>query len=541
VNFATSGNSRTTGNAFADALLGNFRTYREAQLDPYGYFRFWQLEAFVTDAWRIRRNLSIEVGLRYQMHIPTMTLGNNSTSFDPSRYDPAQAVTVTTSGTIVPGTGNRYNGLVRPGEVPSDQVENVPNANNPAVQSIPFAENRGYYPTRHLLAPRFSFAWSPGESGKTAVRGGIGLFYDRMEGNYYFSLPNNPPFSASSEYQNGNLANPGGGTVAALAPWGTIESLDPGLEIPRTWNYSVGVQRELPWWGLFGEVAYVGATGQNLGRRPDINAPSFEDLGANAAGPKYNTNYLRPYKGYSTINMRLNDARSRYNALQVFLSKRRGDLQFTLNYTYSAARDNSSSNTDGVDTGVEFTNVDYNWGPSNEDRPHIFVATWSYRLPFFKGDRGFLGQALGGWQVSGITRYQSGQPMTVTGTTSIGSRRADYLGGDPYVPESERFDPTTGAVKWLNPAAFAIAPEDRLGNSGRNQFRGPSYTVWDLSIRKQFRIKNDVRLMIQADLFNAFNQVCFRNPSSNLSSSGFGLITAAAPPRNVQLGARLMF
>jgi hypothetical protein len=235
--------------------------------------------------------------------------------------------------------------------------------------------------------------------------------------------------------------------------------------------------------------------------------------------------------------MRLTDADQSYHALQVFLSKRRGDLNFTLNYTLGRSYDNGSGNGDNPE---DYLNKDYNWGPSDYDRTHIFVGTWSYRLPFFKNDRGVLGQVLGGWELSGITRYQTGAPLTITGNTSIGGRRADYVGGDPY--NDERINPTTGAVQWLNPAAFASAPEGRRGNSERGQFRGPSYHIWDISLRKQFGITDDVKLQIQADFFNAFNMVNWGNPATNLSGSGFGNITAiTGQPRNIQLGARVIF
>ncbi len=537
VNFSPTGNPNSTGNAFADALLGNFRSYSEAQLDPVGYFRFKQFEAFVTDDWKVGRNLSVEVGLRYGYHIPTYTAGNNLTGFDPTKYNPAQAVRLNTNGTVVPNSGNRFNGLVRPGDVPANQVANVPNAGSPFVLALPLAPNRGLYNTQHLFMPRFSFAWTPDGSGRTAVRGGVGLSYDRPEGNLYFSLPNNPPFADSSSFENGNLSNPGGGTAAALAPFGQVDSIDPDLSIPRSWNWSLSGQRELGFWGMFAELAYVGAKGQNLLRQPDINQASFAELEANARGARLPVNYLRPYKGYSSIRQRISDASSSYKSMQAYLAKRTGDLKFTLNYTLSKSTDNASGNGDNPE---DYQNKDYNFGPSDFDRTHIFVATWSYALPILKNNKGPLGKALGGWEISGIGRYQTGAPLTVTADTSIGNRRADLVEGqNPYL--SERINPTTGAVQWLNPAAFVASPEGRRGNFARGQFRGPVYSVLDLSLRKMFAIKGDVRLQFQADLFNVTDRVNWGNPSTNRSGAGFGVITTTQPPRNIQLGARLMF
>ena len=127
----------------------------------------------------------------------------------------------------------------------------------------------------------------------------------------------------------------------------------------------------------------------------------------------------------------------------------------------------------------------------------------------------------------------------MTGNTAIGGRRADYLGGDIYL--AERINPTTGVAQWIDPAAFAAAPEGRAGDSTRGQVRGPSYYVWDVSLRKQFTLAGDVRLQVQADFFNAFNQVNWGNPALNRSVAGFGTVTSANPARNIQLGARIMF
>jgi hypothetical protein len=544
--FATPGNSQTTGNAFADALLGSFRRYTEFAYDPMGFFRFWQGEAFVTDAWRLSRNLSIEAGVRYTWHQPIYTQANNMASFDPTRYDPTRAMVVNRNGTLVPGSGDRYNGIVRAGQgVPESELFRVPNGDDPEVLAVPAGVPRGFYPDRHLFAPRFSFAWTPTGKAEMAVRGGFGLFYDRPEGNLLFGgggngPVNTPPYVQSAQFENGDLSAPGGGAVPALAPHGAIASVDPDLEVPRVWNWSISVQRELPA-GLFGEVGYVGSRGQNLLWQPDINAPSFADQAANAALPaaqRANTNFLRPYKGYSSILMVRSEAESSYHALQLFLSKRRGDFRWTASYTLSRSYDHSNSNGTNPE---DYPNLDYNWGLSDFDRTHIVVGTWTWRLPFFKNEQG-VGRVLGGWEISGIGRFQSGAPLTVTATTAIGGRRADLV-GDPYVPESQRLDPQTGAFQYLDPDAFGPAPEGRRGNTRRGQFRGPGLTVFDVSLRKQFAVRGDLRLQVQADFFNILNQtqLRFSEQSLNRSGGGFGQLNQAAPPRNVQLGVRLQF
>jgi Carboxypeptidase regulatory-like domain len=546
LDFNPSGNTNSTGHAFADALLGNFRTYSEFAYDPMGFFRFWQAEGFVSDNWRVSRNLSIEAGVRYTWHQPIYTQANNMASFDPARYDPARAMVVNRNGTLVPGSGDRYNGMVRAGEgVPQDELFRVPNGDDADVLAVPAGAPRGFYPNRHLLAPRFSFAWTPTGRGEMAVRGGVGLFYDRPEGNLLFGgggngPVNSPPYVLSSQYENGNLSAPGGGRVPALGPLGNVASIDPDLQVPRVWNWSVSVQRELPW-GLFGEIGYVGSKGQNLLWQPDINQPSYADIGANAALPaaqRANTNFLRPYKGYSQILMVRSEAASSYHAMQIFLSKRRGRARWTASYTLSRSYDHA--NTNGTNS-FDYPDLEAAWGPSDFDRTHIVVGTWTWQLPFFKEEMG-IGRVLGGWEISGIGRFQSGAPLTVTASTSIGTRRADLV-GDPYLPEAQRTPLASGAVPYLNPDSFVAAPEGRLGNAARGALRWPSLTVFDVALRKQFAVKGNTRIQVQADFFNILNQTQLRFSSQSLSRSGagFGQLNQAAPPRNVQLGVRLTF
>jgi len=538
VSFSTGGNANTTNNAFADALLGNFRTYNEAEDDPIGFFRFTQLEAFVTDNWKVLRRLSLELGLRYQYGLPIYTQANNIVAFDLRRFDPAKAVTVRSDGTIdTTKGGDRFNGLVRAGDgVPAGELGRVPKGNSPEVLSVPAGIPRGIYDPAHLFAPRFGFAYAPFNDSKTAVRGGFGIFFDRPEGNLIFSAVNIPPYAISAQFENGNLARPSGGRPAALAPFSSIDAIDRNLHIPYSMNFSLSVQRELPW-GIFGEVAYVGNQGRRLLRQPDINQPSFQALAANQALPsaqRASTNSLRPYKGFAEIRQRLSDSNSNYNALQVYVTKRKGDLRLTQSYTWSKALTDASSNTENPEDPF---NRSFNYGPASFDRRHIFVTTYTYTIPFFRRWKGVRGAALSGWEVSGITRLQTGPYLTVVSNSNIpNTRRAEYLGGEVSLPADER-----GIDRWFNTAAFGRPPDDRRGSSGVGAVEGPGRHLWDLSARKRFAFAERFRLQFQVDFFNAFNQLNFNNPSVNASSNDFGTITSVAPGRNLQLGLKLTF
>ncbi len=217
--FSTSGNTKTTGSALADAFLGNFRSYTETSADPVGHFRFTSFEGYASDSWKLNRKLSVEYGVRWQRNLPTYVTANNMTNFDLYTYDPAKAVTMNTNGTIVPGTGNRFNGLVVPGDgIPSDEQGRISGVDPVAAAVIPKGAPRGFYEPQLLWAPRFSFAYSP--NPKTAIRGGFGMFFDKPEGNLIFSQVNIAPWLQNVNLENGNLSNPSGGTAAALTPFG---------------------------------------------------------------------------------------------------------------------------------------------------------------------------------------------------------------------------------------------------------------------------------------------------------------------------------
>jgi len=533
LSFNASGNPNTTGYALADALLGNFRTYSEGADDPLGFFRFTQYGAYLSDTWRIRRNLSLEMGGRYELANPTYSQQNNLVNFDPALYDPRLAATVLRNGALVAGSGNRYTGLIRAGDgIPEDQGGRV-TLDERAAPLIPTGAPRGLYRNHHLLMPRFSAAYSLTES--TVLRGGVGLFYDKPEGNVIFSQVNLQPFLPSVSVENGNVADPLGGRPAAATVLGGINAIDPHLKVPKQWNFSVSLQRELRW-GHFAEVSYVGNRGRDLLWQPEINAPSFEDQVANNLLPtaeRANTNFMRPYKGYSSIRQRRSDAFTDYNSLQLYVNKRRGDLVYSVSYTLSKAFGNASGNGDNPEDAFNF---EFNTGPTSYDRRHVLVTTWTYRVPFLRNRRTLLASILGGWEVSGKTRWQSGEFLTPVGNTSIGNRRTDYLGGEIRLGRDDRT-----IDRWFNTDVFAAAPDTRRGTAGVRIIEGPHRTTEDLSLRKNFRFTRSMRLQVRGDFFNVLNRVNLSNPNVTVTSGSFGRIGDSRPARQTQLSLRLSF
>jgi hypothetical protein len=170
------------------------------------------------------------------------------------------------------------------------------------------------------------------------------------------------------------------------------------------------------------------------------------------------------------------------------------------------------------------------------DVRHTFVSTMVWDLPALRGRSRLLREPFGGWQLSSIIHLQSGFYYTVTGSTLIGTRVADYIGGPAVLPNA-------GANGWINPAAFAAAPQGRWGLAGAGDVEGPGMQIYDLSVTRFFDIRPDgkMTLRFRADFMNAFNNVNFQSPATTVTSSGFGTISAAYPPRNIQLGLKLAF
>jgi hypothetical protein len=320
-----------------------------------------------------------------------------------------------------------------------------------------------------------------------------------------------------------------------------VTAIDPHLTLARTTSYSLGVQREMPW-GVLLEVSYVGNEQRHILRQPDINLPTFAQLQANAALPTpLALNRLRPFTGYTSIRMYLSDSTANYNGLQVYATKRKGDFMGTVSYTWSKTLTDSSSLTANPDN---WRDRRYNYGVADFDRRHVVAATYVYASPLFRRRGGFVGTALGGWEFSGITRAQSGPPITILANSSLGGttvngRRANRVAG-------VSLDPTTPG-QWFNPAAFANPSTISPGTSGVGAFTGPYIFVTDLSLRKTFKLpRENMGLTFQSDFFNIFNRANYSlgslgNATLTVGSGNFGSFGSASNPRNVQFGLRFNF
>ena len=531
--FNPSGNPNSTGNALADALLGRFRTYSEASADPLGFFRFSQYEAFAQDSYKVSSRLSLELGLRWQYAVPLYTQANNMSNFVPELYNPATAVTVNRLGVIVPNSGDRYNGLITAGAgVPADETGRVPGFGSAVFNQIPSGAPRGLYSVENNFGPRLGFAYQAG--AKTVLRGGYGIFYNRPQGNLTFSQVNLPPFLQISQFENGNIENPGGAT-GVLAPFSDISAITPNLRNSYAEQFSFSIQQQLPL-DIFLETSYVGNLGRALLRQPDINYPDFDLLNRNAALPSSQraaVNTLRPYQGYSSITQYRSDSTSNYHALQVYASKRTGAVQATASYTWSKSLADSSAEGD---TQENFRDRHYSYGPTSFDRRHVFVGTFVWALPTLQGRNGIVRAIAGGWQANGIIRLQSGSYATISGNTAIGNRRADYVGGDVLAPKGQR-----DINNWINADAFSVASLGAYGTSGVGIVQLPGLQTYDLSAVKNFALRERLRLRFQADFFNAFNVANFFGLGTNVSNNGFGTLSSAYPGRNLQLSLKLSF
>jgi hypothetical protein len=527
--------SDTTGNALADALLGNFYSYTEASGFQQGWYRFSQVEPYVQDDWKVSKRLTLNLGLRYAYMQPQYSALNNTSAFLPQYYNPAEAPTINPStGEIVPGTGNPYNGLVLGGSgFPSTAKGRLPQYNEPAVTALFHNLPLGTaYTDWDTPAPRVGLAYDLTGHGNTVLRGGFGVFYERVEGNFIFSAVDNPPFIEQATVYNASAKNPSGG-VSEDTPSSINNSHYLNYGIPQSFNWSLGIQRLLtPNTRL--DVSYVGSSGDHQSWQQDINQLL---PGTTFAHPGVNVNALRPYPGYADIWQYQTGGNFNYNSLQVQLKKqmRRGILG--LAYTWSKAlTDDNSYSYEPEDSYC----LDCDYGPSSYNREQVFVASYVYPLPFFSSPRNWYQRyVLGGWQLSGVTTIESGLPLNPTiqpDALGLGSGS----GGERPNLVGSAFAGTHG-TQYLNPAAFAAPADGVFGTLGPFALFGPGADNWDAALQKDFPLGERVHLNFRAEFFDFPNHMSHFGVATTVGASNFGQVDSAMDPRTLEFALRLGF
>lgn len=518
-----------TGNR--DGACGSTCTYTEPTIEIASQFRFARYEFYVQDSWKVRPNVTLDLGVRYSLQPPVTDQNDVLTNFSPALFNRANAPRFSSAAatTLLVGSGDFANGIV------------VASKNSP--------HGRGIYATdRNNIMPRVGFSWDRGGEGTMVVRGGFGVYYDQaLVGIFLQNAFVNPPFVANPQVLNAQLSNPGAGTTATtVAPSGLIASSDPFIT-PRTQQWNLGFQRKLYSKGVI-DIGYAGSAGDNLIQPVDINAPLPADV--MATGGVINT--ARPYPGYGTINFRQTTAKARYHGLLVGFrhdAGRKGLLSIA--YTFSRSKTDATNDRDAVDLPQDRTNLAAEYAISRTDRTHVFTANYVYELPFFRDSEGLAKHVFGGWQVSGITQFWSGPPISrvVNGQTN-GSRRGIRV-NQISDPRANLPVDTPGGVYWFNPGAFAPPADGQFGNTGRAIFRLPGVNQWDVTFSKNWYPSKNTRLQFRADLINALNHTQF-DPGSiqntcnvavtvadcSTSTGNFGKLTGTRAPREIQLGVK---
>jgi hypothetical protein len=552
-------NPLDANNAYANALLGNYDTYAEANGRPRGDYHFRNAEFFVQDTWKVNSRLSLDVGLRMYNDPPQYDAKHQLASFSPSLFSAANAPVLLRPAldarrvkvAIDPTTGKTY-----PQALIGSFAPGIGSPSNGMYIGGKDGYPEGLYSLPALaFAPRFGFAYTL--TPRTVIRGGGGVFFDRLQGNPTMDTINNPPTIYTPTQYYGSISDIQTQLASGLlAPSGTVYSLGSTGKIPTTYNYSMSVQRMIRRSSV-AEVSYVGNVSRHQIWRRNINPVP---LGANFAAlhPEFrdptNTanalpaNFERPYQGYGDIFLYEFAGTSSYNSLQASYSERLGKaVTLGASYTFSKVLDQA----DGYGSAVDpfYRPRAWNYGPAGFDRSQVFSARYTWNLPLVPKSVGFrpLHLLTDGWQMSGITHFQSGAPITPGYSLAAG---IDYTGSasastrptvrDPSAPAESRFAP---------PIYVANAPT--LGNVGKGVLRGPGTNNWDISMYKTVNLTERLKGELRAESYNTFNHTQYsgvdgsvkfqdRNSTTNINSL-FLQPTSARPSRRIQLAVRVWF
>lgn len=529
-----------TGNAIADLLLGVPQSAAAAVGDQLAHNYSEMYAFYFQDDWKVSSRLTLNLGVRYEYIAPWREKLNRYTVVDP---DDAlgRLLIAGTAQAYVPGRG-----VVDTGQPPVPKTILRPDRNN--------------------WAPRVGFAYRP--LAKTVLRGGYGIFYDVQEGNEAQFLRPNPPFF----FVQNLVSDPLVPTLqldalfppATAGPTGVIQpfSVDPTARIPYIQQWNFNIEREIAP-NLLIEVGYLGSKGTHLLRRSNFQqGPDI--LVRDPANPTPIRDRVRfPNFSPNLILGTDNGGSSTYHGVFAKVERRfDSGLGFLAAYTFSRTIDDthSSSNFDNTPQNPQ-CRCDFraDKGLSAFHVQQRFILSYTYELPIGKGKPfldygGAAGKLISGWQVNGITAFQSGPPFTINtpgdnanigvGSGSSNNQRpnrvGDPLGGIDQGAPIQRRGVDAGTY-YFNRSAFVMPPLFRLGNLGKNTLIGPGLQNWDFSVFKNTSINEKVNTQFRAEFFNVPNHPNFGVPGRILGTPTFGVITGAGAGRIIQFGLKVLF
>ena len=557
-----------TNLGFANALLGSINTYTESTAKPYAEGRFNQVEMFVQDNWRATSRLTLDVGARFYYLGPTYVADQDVSYFVSDQWASSSAPLLFQA--VCPNNAATCAGNVRQARNPlTGQILNntyidklVPNSGD-FYEGMVIAKQTVYKGEFLMPAPRLGFAWNVFGDGKTSIRGGWGVFYDRYQDDFILSLVEQPPlmdtrttsFTTIPDLQNSQLIQ-SPRAVTAFAPF----------KAPTVYNWSIGVQQALPW-NLIADVAYVGNAGRNQPLTRPINDLPYgtlllpENADPTNGGQPVAINYLRPYRGYGAISVRDWSGYNDYHSIQVAVNRRFSHgLAFGASYTGMKRKALGPANEPRpVDP---FLTEDQNRARNytyNASRPHSLVINYNYELPNVPWNNLFSRMVLDGWQISGISVLQNqnraGFTYAFTGAptndlSGNGGQRRVTLVCNPNLPRSERTFERQFKTECVKPGG---GPNDPyyLGTSTNDEYNPPGYINHDITFFKNFAIGTR-SLQFRAELYNAFNTTQYQDVDTSAvfdfrtgaqTDTNFGRVTNVRPSTNriIQLGLRFRF
>ena len=562
-----------TGNSFASMLLGQVHN-SDQTIAVHPAFHESYYAPWINDEWKVNNRLTLTLGLRWDYQSARTEMNNKYSTFDPN--------------TPNPGAGGLPGAMIFAGSGPGRAGTRT--FEDPGIDNF---------------GPRFGFAYRAGD--KTAIRGGYGIYYSGVSfsqfvgdptigfsSNPFIQTPNNgqsPAFLLDQGFpQNSPLC---GGPCIKFPPFidptiangtGPVAVAKNDLTLPRYQNWSVTVEREITN-NMRVDVSYIGNRGtrlsdhwQRMGLAANMNNPAILALGETtlnspcdstaaptgicAGGvplpyPTFTGNVaqaLRPFPQYQNINWRgVPTGSSLYNALEVVLERRFSQgLQFRLGYTRSHLVNNgaeSAQGDEGINGGVQNPVQTSEWSVSADDTPNVFLVGFNWEVPGAKHFRGIAGALLGGWNLSGILRYESGRPLNIFMNNDLGGflfngqkrpNRAKNTGG--VADRSGNFNPAT--QNYFNKAAWTDPGPLQMGDAPRrdDSVRGfPTYSE-DVNLFKVFPLHERLKMKFESQFGNLFNRTDFCDPDTNFSNGSFGTVnTQCNSPRSIQFALRFDF